>query len=220
MESLDTIIIPVSYFTLGGVDDYGEMEWRKYYYVRFYGLTLPFPYGDLGKMHSMIMLSGLRPSMDAIKNYFLFPDSLNTCDRNGWGHGYPVIRKKNFAEEGRNAAARHETNDAPSFNTNVARLNRICALAASRRKNVVLISTPSRPEYRVHLDPKKVARDRNVVRQLLGRYPNVAFLNYGEDGRFHQDDFYDADHLNCRGAAKFAKILDRALVEGDRSPKK
>jgi hypothetical protein len=40
----------------------------------------------------------------------------------------------------------------------------------------------------------------------------VRYTEFLEDGRFERADFYNDDHLNEDGAAKFTKILDAEVL--------
>jgi hypothetical protein len=42
--------------------------------------------------------------------------------------------------------------------------------------------------------------------------PGVRVANYMNDARFEDDDFYDFDHLNARGSARFTEIVRAELV--------
>ena len=117
-----------------------------------------------------------------------------------------------LTSRGRVAALRHESNDRSAYDKNRVRLERLCSLAEAHHKNVLFVSLPTRPEYRINLNQQKVAGNKKVVRDLHNKHPNVAYLDFESDGRFDKSDFYDADHLNYAGAAKFSRILGGLLA--------
>ena len=41
---------------------------------------------------------------------------------------------------------------------------------------------------------------------------HVSYLNLFMDSRFEDSDFYDADHLNFKGAIKCSKIIDEYIT--------
>ena len=43
--------------------------------------------------------------------------------------------------------------------------------------------------------------------QEASKYDCIEYHDYSGDTRFDDDDFFDVDHLNSTGAAKFSKII-------------
>lgn len=72
----------------------------------------------------------------------------------------------------------------------------------------ILITTPTHPLYQDALPDSA----RTAVSATLGKFrgrPKSLVLDYSSDKRFTTADFFDLDHLNTRGAAKFTRILSK-----------
>jgi hypothetical protein len=209
MTKLEIIIIPISYFTLWYTDGNKEITWNKYYYLKYYNLKLPSTsYEDISKKYSLIRLFGTKSSIRGIFKYYIGHYEIPTCDKRGWGYGYPATENKDFVNEGKRATIRHEYNDMSAYKKNVQRLEQICTLAKANNKKIIFISVPTRPEYRVNLNQQKVTDNKKVIQELQARHSNAVYLDFESDAQFSESDFYDADHLNFIGANKFTKILD------------
>jgi hypothetical protein len=65
--------------------------------------------------------------------------------------------------------------------------------------------------YRQAMDRARWGEHQQVIRELARRY-GVRYTDFLEDGRFERADFYNDDHLNEDGAAKFTKILDAEVL--------
>lgn len=82
-------------------------------------------------------------------------------------------------------------------------------------KNIqpVLITSPCIKEFRDLLDEKIKAQNEKDIQYLVKKF-NLPYFNYfrGED-YFEKEEFHNCDHLNQKGAEKFAIILNQKLKE-------
>jgi hypothetical protein len=84
----------------------------------------------------------------------------------------------------------------------------------ARGIDVVLVRLPAHQCYREALDKVAFERLKGMTQELV-RTNAVRYLDYYSDGRFGDEDFYDPDHLNLRGAEKFTRFLDHDLDESE-----
>ncbi len=86
---------------------------------------------------------------------------------------------------------------------------------------VAVTRLPHHLTYRNTLPDDWVAMHGTYVAQLESRFAGMGLRiwDFDADPRFTDEDFWDGDHLNNSGAAKFTKILDQrvAQVRDDRS---
>jgi hypothetical protein len=68
------------------------------------------------------------------------------------------------------------------------------------------------------MDSGKYGRMQRILRETAEKHRTVVHLNYGSDKRFSDDDFYDGDHLNVKGAQKFSDLLHGDLAVSPNSP--
>jgi len=94
-------------------------------------------------------------------------------------------------------------------------LRRIIARAVAKNAGVALFTTPYTEHYREHFP--KAFRDEfyGNVQAVLKSYPTVRYYDFSDSRLFEEGDFYDANHLNYRGAAKFTRLLDAWLSAPD-----
>ena len=74
----------------------------------------------------------------------------------------------------------------------------------------ILVMFPLTSYYNRYFSKKKFDEVRDFCKTVSGEY-NVQFLDLSGDERFYDGDFYDAEHLNSKGAAKVSKILSDVM---------
>ena len=130
-------------------------------------------------------------------------------DSLGWYAGYTPERTQTEMFDAASVAdrARHDTqHDTTYLSQNREALQRIYDLCKQRGVTLYLICTPVVPSYTASLP----AWARQAVAETLLPYqhaPQVRVLDYADDPRFDERDFYTPDHLNTTGAEKFTNIL-------------
>lgn len=74
----------------------------------------------------------------------------------------------------------------------------------------ILFTSPTFQEYNGYLKKEYIAiNNRDIEEIRLGE--NLIYWNFMDSPLFSKEDFYDGDHLNKRGAAKFSQILNDSL---------
>ncbi len=95
-----------------------------------------------------------------------------------------------------------------AFEENVRNVRTIARLCKERGARLILVSTPYYETAQKATSEKHRAATRRFVEEVRkGGYDNVVYREYTFDPRFSDDDFFNANHLNEHGAAKFAEIL-------------
>ena len=90
-------------------------------------------------------------------------------------------------------------------------LESIAKLCQDKGVRLVLITCPWNKESQQLLTEYGINEMRVFTDSLINKYPVVEYYNYLFDGRFIDDDFYDATHLNRNGAEKFSNILKKEI---------
>lgn len=75
----------------------------------------------------------------------------------------------------------------------------------------ILFSSPTYREYNQTLDSAQTARNLHDI-ETICREHDIPYWRHDNDARFTRADFYNPDHLNKQGAAKFSRILDERLA--------
>lgn len=204
-DSLETVIIPLSYFSL--YEDYEIMQTDPQYITR-YLLYTDCPY------HSPLSRFGFEfmeksSFIERLKSLWQ-PPRLQWTPL-GFGANYRLgLREANW-DNGEARARNNTYTDHRAVKANIGFLRSIFSWCRSRRVRVLLISTPLTTTFRQHESAAQVALNRHVLQQLLRQYPEVEYYDFEAAPRFTDPDFFDADHLSDHGAARLSLILRRII---------
>lgn len=210
LPKLKCVVIAVSYATFPQTWEEGEQKWRKYYYYRYYHIK-PLYESWIHKYYPEIAFIPFSKCLSKIVD-FIKGRSLITCTDYGWCPGYKTSYKlKDIEKKAEMAASRHE-HGTMNFTPGIEMLNRILKLCRKHDIEVILVTFPSRPEYRKYVNQAKFEKMIKVSEEYSKNNTFVKYYNYSEDKRFIPDDFYDSDHLNTRGAEKFSEIFRNEAI--------
>ena len=74
----------------------------------------------------------------------------------------------------------------------------------------IFFSTPTFKDYNIILDPDVITHNNLITEKLCKKY-NMEFWDYAIDNNFSKGEFFNPDHLNKKGAARFSKMLNSRL---------
>jgi len=80
----------------------------------------------------------------------------------------------------------------------------------SKGITAIFFSTPTFKDYNKILDPDIITHNNLITKKLCKKY-NMEFMDYSINHDFIKDEFFNPDHLNKKGAARFGKMLDSRL---------
>ena len=89
-------------------------------------------------------------------------------------------------------------------------LNQLIVALKNEGKQPILFSTPTFKEYNTFLDSSIINNNLIDTKNLCKKY-NIEFWDYAYYHNFNIDEFFNPDHLNKKGAARFSSILDSRL---------
>ncbi|MBX4205986.1 hypothetical protein KW795_02205 [Candidatus Microgenomates bacterium] len=211
-SNLKTVVIPVSYFSLEYRIENTEESWRKFFYYRFWDLTVnPKDRLDV-KNFSLIALYTPENS----RKYIFKGFKVNLTDNNtnkGWLNA--KSEKANIEGiSGKENANRHTVYMKDNlFDQNIYVLLGMIEKLKKRNVNIVLVTLPVSLEYYQNINQEKYSKMINKVKEI-SKDKKVPYLNYFQDKRFSKDDFIDnADHLNGTNAERFTRILKTDLPQ-------
>ena len=214
-DSLEWVVLPVSYFTLTSKMEEGEEWWR----IKNYCIYYDCPYHRWEPKYNLEVVGNPLPLYEQIKRvgrYWIKGVDDNTCDSLGFSFSHAkAYRAEDWVNSGEVAAKRHTSkikNDT-YVTENKNYLEDIIHKCQNKKIKTILLTTPTYISYRKHLDPAQLNSMRRYCDSLVSINENLIYFDMLEDKRFSEDDFYDADHLNECGAAKLTKILDEYITE-------
>lgn len=203
MPKLKTVFITLSYFSLFSQLQEGLESWREKFYIIYW---------HTNRVKSFVTLEILDGTALAIKKvikFFLLQHKIVPCSQTGYNLTNHHTKRSNFwKESGPVAAKRHSILIAGKKNSEINKdyIQNIVNYCAKNNIQVIIYVSPTWESYRENLDSVQLQKTLSFANELID-FSNVTFLNFLEDNRFVEDDFYDADHLNDIGAEKLTKIL-------------
>lgn len=211
LDSLEYLIIPMSYFsTRLNMDNHAE-SWRIKNYCIYMGCNYhPFDIDYHLEITSKDKMKHLTDALLGKANFI-------NCDSLGRGNKYSLSkRNKSWKSKVNDVLEVHnkDKNDV-DIQENLLYLYSIIADAKRRHIKVILLTTPTSDIYRNNLNEEQLQEVYDVCYSLDKHFEHVRYLNWLQHEDFTEDDFYDLDHLNEFGAEKLTRLLDRFILEWD-----
>ena len=89
-------------------------------------------------------------------------------------------------------------------------LGELISTLQSKGVKPIFFSTPTFREYNIFLDSSIINNNLIDSENLCKKY-NIEFLDYSINHDFIKHEFFNPDHLNKKGAARFSRMLDSRL---------
>ena len=204
LPRLKNVVLPFSYQSL--FEDL-ESEPRLRYWAVRYRLYMDC---DIHSPLSIYGLECLHVASFKEKLSSLWRHGQLTWDSLGFGTSYANTSLLNQCKDnGRQRAEENTYPDQHSLPLCTQMLDSIATYCDRRSIRLLLITTPTSPSFRAHCLKRQIAVNDSVLRRIMQRHPSIEYRNYWTDPDFTPADFYDADHLNLRGAAKLTNKVVR-----------
>lgn len=208
MPGLQTVILPVSVFSLYTTLEDMPDSWRIKNYVLYYGLDNT---GDLSN-YAEITANQLEVSYKKFQDYYLKHRPVLTCSELGWGTEFKWENSRDLEVTGKESAERHTQKEDNHVNENTATLKAIADLCEARGIKLVLFTPPAHKAYYENLDNKQLNTTIEVAESIAAMYGNATYNNMLKSTLFNKEDFFDGDHLNDKGAQKLSLLLDEMYI--------
>ena len=205
-DSLESIILPISYFSLRSNLEESQEWWR----IKGYCIYMDCDYHEGNPTYNLEITS--KNKIYQLKEAFLQTLNLRTCDSLGFCTNYKKeYRAQDWKSTGETACIRHSKGKKERVKTNVEYLESIIQDCEKRNIRVILLTTPTYCTYYTKLNQEQVLEREDICKSLAIQYSNVVFLDWLKHEDFTEDDFFDADHLNEYGAEKLTILLDQYI---------
>ena len=89
-------------------------------------------------------------------------------------------------------------------------LNQLITALQKKGVTPIFFSTPTFKDYNTNLDTS-INNNNRVDAEILCEKYNIEFWDYAINNNFIKDEFFNPDHLNKKGGARFSKMLDSRL---------
>lgn len=174
----------------------------------YYNLYTPVPY--IGTWpHFALETASYTGAKEKIKSWFRGEGP--QTDARGFYTGYTPDLSDTTAFNAERATERttyHLREGFKHLDNNRIRLYKLYELCQKHDLRFILITTPTHPLYQDALPDSACTAVKATLDEFRDR-TGALVLDYSSDKRFTTADFYDLDHLNTRGAAKFTRILSK-----------
>lgn len=206
-QSLKIIAIPIDYFSFFETLEVGTENWRVKNYHLYYDITQYSSFRNRLELLSPHIKISLRRAI----SHYMLKKTINTCDELGWATDYHSRNSQDLTLTGASAAERHTAKNQNQLHQNLSYLNEICRFASQNKTIVILYSSPAYSSYTEKLNQDQLNKTITYVSQVANSYDNTFYFDLMSDQRFIAEDFYDADHLNEKGAKKLSQIMNNII---------
>lgn len=207
LPNLKTLIIPVSYASIGARVELGSEPWRMRNYAIYLGQgceTLK------AEDHFEVLAAGKGALIQSLWAYWTHDEDKRSCETHGGTVG-KALQQGDFSELAAQAAKRHTKGADGPYGRNESDLSRLMAVAEEQGIRVLLFAPPAHEAYRMLLDEEQLNLSRSVPQRLVTEHSGATYLDLFDDARFEAADFGDPDHVNAAGNAKLTAILADAV---------
>lgn len=206
LTKLKILAIPISYFSLHFNVENGKEAWREKNYCIYYNIFRS------KKINNYFELTANNPKTNRtiLYDYFKKDKDLKKCDKLGWRLHDSILYNKDIAKNAKRSAKRHTYTVTKNLIQNRKILKEFIELARSKHFKILFYTAPVTQKYFELLNLKKLAENKVEMEKITDN-KTVYYYNFLNDNRFKESDFYDADHLNNKGAKKFSEIMNNTV---------
>lgn len=219
-DSLEWLILPISYFSIPNSLETGVEWWRVKNYCIYYHY---FSLDVQPKLYSEVFGNPLSiyKQIKRVGRYCIHGTTDLYCDQYGFEIDYTKDKRGAcWCENGAERAKFHTRDIAANqniVNGNVISIEKIINLCQAKNVSVLLLNTPVCETYYNNVDSAQYSLMERTCERFAQNYKNVHHLNLFKDDRFNKDDFFDSDHLVIEGAEKLTVILDEYIRIQDKT---
>lgn len=208
-SNLKCIIVPIDYFSMYFTLDDGIEKWRVKNYAIYFGINSCTNYRNRFEL-----LSGkFSSNMLRLKSNYFNKISEVTCNKLGWGTSFTSSLSRDLIETGKTAAKRHtkEITRNVNFDKNIKILISLIDFANKKNIKVIFITCPAYKSYVENLEQKQLNNTIETITKLTSKNSNSVYYNFLNNNSFYKEDYFDADHLNEKGAKKLTLLVDSLI---------
>jgi hypothetical protein len=209
MTKLKYLVVCISDMSFFSKLGKSNENWRMTNYSIYYGLNMSYDVTDYVKIFSL----PFSVNRNKLISYYLKRNSAVTVDNAGFGTDYRSDNKRDLKTTAQEIARAHQINDNTYYNEERIALERIIQICLKRNIKVLLVLAPAYPDYLSLCDKTKLQITLNTCMQFKNTYKNVSYVNFLTDTSFQAPDYYDAVHLNEKGAKKMSLKVNDVLNE-------
>jgi hypothetical protein len=207
LPKLETVVLRLSYTTLHEQLGTGPEDFRLKDYELYYNIEV----SNKLKYKSEVLSVKLKNNLSRFKDYYLSHDKMITVQKSGWASFEDEHAKGQIVDLGISVAKKHTTKDNSLVDSNIEFLDNFVKLCKENDVKVFLVTLPAHKSYIENLKASQLKEVISSGETMAKKYTNCTYLNLLEDQSYTEVDFYDADHLNSKGAKKLSLFIDGVI---------
>lgn len=211
LSNLKTVILPLGVNSLSQKVNTFDEVWRKYFYKAQMHVEVPIISDYDLKNYSLTLTKRFKQTVRTVKKRVL-EGTLVGCELNGWANYYRTEESLDLEKTAKYIIGVH-SDDNFDFEENLQRLRSIIETCEKRNIKTKIVFMPVSNIYANGINNVKVKAMDDLFINLKKDYKNVDYLNIYNEGSFSDGDFYDANHLNTKGAIKCSKIINDFTIK-------
>lgn len=208
MKQLKKIVLRLSYDTLFEVLSETDESWRYKDYRLYTDVDLNYKISH----YSEVLSVSLKENIKRLNNFYVKNNDALNCNVYGWGNDASSVLSKDLLSTGPKVAKKHTAESNFFLSQNLKSLNDIIELCQQNSIEVILVTFPCYNSYTENLNEYQL-KTTIETGENMDRVKNCTYLNFMNDDRFKAEHFFDADHLNDKGAKLFSEILNTQLSQ-------
>lgn len=205
LRKLEYLILPVTYTSF--FDEGTDNAFINKNYVLYYGLQNTLNWGNAFELSAF----SLRDNFMRLLNYLIYERLDHGVTALGFGTGCGNYTQLELEKTAKDAAARHHSSMESFLPENSAAYEELLELALSQNIRVLLITPPVHREYYRLIDKANLAKTKHFASATAERELLINYIDLDQHTDFTDLDFYDADHLNEKGAEKLSRLVDEII---------
>jgi hypothetical protein len=207
LHNIKYILLPISYGSFISRLENGTEKWRAKNYLIYYKI---YNTNNIQYYFEFFSLP-IKENISRIISFYFKNESAITTDSLGHGIYYLSEYKNDLYKTGEIAALLHTDKKLNNWAENISSLCKIIEICKDNNITVILYTPPAYSTYRTHLDPFQLNKTIESAQYFCKKNSNVYYFNFLVDTFFTANHFYDANHLNDKGA-KLLSIKLNSLI--------
>lgn len=213
LDSLEYIIIPLSYHLLWtNIEDHPQ-RWRRKYYNIYYGIDI-----EQNPLKKLVFLDEtMRTNFQIIQNYYYKHENpIPNLTPKGFVALKPNNNLNTLEEISKKVIVAHTAPDLDwRFSENIEYLKKIIEIGKEKKVKIIFVTIPAHSSFVKLLHQKQLDLLHSVANELTD---NKEVFYYDCLNDFNKDTdnkdaelFFDSDHLSYLGAEIFSHKLDSII---------
>jgi len=207
LPNIKYVVVPISYHSF--YDEGTDMPIINKNYLIYFGTGINNKLSD----YSHITSAPFKENSIKISDFISKKKSWLSSNELGFGLDFESKAPVGIQESARLAAQRHHVSNTDFNQDNLNKFYQLIETSLDKNIKVILVSAPLSQSYYEALDEEVLDKIKIFTNSFVREKIYIQYFDFRQHPEFQDEDFYDADHLNHRGAKKFSKALSLKIQD-------